>query len=372
MEASAWRDRWVAWRNQRLSSPRFQRWATRFPLTRPIAQWRTRRLFDLVSGFVHSQVLGVCVEAGLLEMLAAGPQGAEAVAARINLPLDSARRLLDAAVALGLADRAGPDRYALGPDGAALRGNPGLSEMIGHHRHLYEDLTDCLALLRSGGGQGQLARYWPYAVSDAPDAAGAQDVGAYSALMAASQPGVSADILGAYPVDRHRRVMDVGGGEGAFLAAAAAHAPRLELMLFDLPAVVRRARARLQAADVLDRAQLVGGDFLNEPMPTGADLITLIRVLHDHDDAGVDAILKRAHEALPAGGALLIAEPMSAAPARDRIGDAYFGLYLLAMGRGRLRTPEDLMARLKTAGFRRARLIPTPNPLLLRIIVAEP
>jgi demethylspheroidene O-methyltransferase len=372
MAASPWRDGWTDWRNRLLSSPRFQRWAASFPLSRPIARWRTRRLFDLVAGFVHSQVLATCVELQLFDLLATGPQMTATIARRADLPIESTRRLMDAAVALGLADRAGPDRYALGPDGAALRGNPGLAEMIGHHRHLYADLSDCLALLRQGGGQGDLAGYWPYARSGVPEAAGADDVGAYSALMAATQPGVAADVLQACPLGGRRRLLDIGGGEGAFLAAAAASAPHLKLMLFDLPAVASRARERLGAAGLLDRTEILAGDFLTDAIPEGADLITLIRILHDHDDAGVHAILRGIRRALPPDGALLIAEPMSAAPARDRIGDAYFGLYLLAMGRGRVRTPQTLMSSLAAAGFRRAQMLPTRNPLLLRAILAHP
>jgi demethylspheroidene O-methyltransferase len=190
--------------------------------------------------------------------------------------------------------------------------------------------------------------------------------------MAATQPGVAADLLAAYPFRRHRRLLDVGGGEGAFLVAAGRQAPRLALSLFDLPAVAARARSRLAGAGVLDRTTLYEGDFLADPLPGGADLITLIRILHDHDDAGVLAVLRKARAALPADGALLVAEPMSSAPRGDRISDVYFAFYLLAMGRGRARTPVEIMALMREAGFRRTRLLKTRTPFLLRAILARP
>ena len=133
----------------------------------------------------------------------------------------------------------------------------------------------------------------------------------YSALMAATQPAVAADLLAAYPVGRHRRLMDVGGGEGGFLEAAGASSPKLELMLFDLPAVAERARTRLGRAGLLARTTIAEGDFLSEPLPPGADLITLVRILHDHDEAGVATLLRAIRAALPADGALLIGEPMA-------------------------------------------------------------
>ncbi len=278
---------------------------------------------------------------------------------------------MGAAAALRLAERVGQGRYALGDQGAALLGNPGLSEMIGHHRHFYADLADTPALLRGQRATGGLAGYWPYATTAQPGGAGPETVAAYSALMAASQPTVAADVLDAYDVSRHRRVLDVGGGEGVFLSAAAERAPRLALTLFDLPAVTERARERLGRAGVLDRAEIVEGDFLADPLPRGADLITLVRILHDHDDAGVERLLRSAREAIARGGTLLIAEPMSAAPRADRVADVYFALYLHAMGRGRARTPADLMARVEAAGFQRARVLKTRSPYLLKVILAD-
>ena len=372
MTSIPWRDQWFDWRNRRLTDPLFQRWAAEFPLTRGIAKRRAQSLFDLVAGFVYSQTLSICVGLGLLDMLRSGPQTSAALAERLDLTMDNAERLLGAAEALDLVDRAGPARYALGPQGAALLGNPGLVEMIEHHRHFYADLSKGAELLRQGGGGGQLAAYWPYATSAAPAGETLEQVSAYSALMAASQPAVAADVLHAYAVRRHKVLLDVGGGEGAFLAAAGAASPRLQMMLFDLPSVTERARARLEQAGLSDRTRIVAGDFLSEPIPRGADLITLIRILHDHDDHGVLTLLRGVRAALPTDGALLIAEPMSGARRRARVADVYFAFYLLAMGRGRARTPGQIAAMLREAGFARIRRLPTRTPFLLRAILARP
>ncbi|HVY33739.1 MAG TPA: methyltransferase [Caulobacteraceae bacterium] len=372
MSESGWRDRWLRWRNGLLSNPRFQRWAADFPLTRPIAHKRAQALFDLVAGFVYSQTLQTCTRLGVLDYLRRGPATPEALVQTLGLPLDSVQRLLSAADALGLVQRTGGGRYALGPQGAALLGNAGLIDMINHHQHLYADLADGVGLLRRGGGQGKLAAFWPYATASAPQTGSAAEVADYSALMAASLPALAEDVFAAYPIGRHRRLLDVGGGEGAFLAAAGAHAPGLKLMLFDLPSVTVRACERLINAGLANRVEIFGGDFLSGAMPDGADLITLIRILHDHDDDGVMTLLRSAYAALPVDGALLIAEPMSSAPRADRVADAYFALYLLAMGRGRARTPAEIADMLRAAGFRRIRQLRTRSPFLMRAIVARP
>lgn len=350
---TSWRERWIHWRNARLGDPRFVAWAARFPLTRPVARRRARALFDIVAGFTYSQVAYAAVEVGLLPFVAESKRSLAEIAAHTRLPLAGAERLVRAAIALRLVEASGGG-YLLGSEGAALLGNPGVAEMIAHHRYLYADLADPVALLRGGGGS--LAGYWPYGTASPERSA------AYSALMAASQPMLAGQILDAYPVGRHRRLLDIGGGAGVFVRAAGARAPGLALSLFDLPVVAARN------ADPLIEA--VGGSFMTDPLPPGADLISIVRVLHDHDDAVVVALLAKVHAALPPGGTILIAEPMAETSGAEPIGDAYFGMYLLAMGSGRPRSAAVLKAMLHEAGFSCVREHSTAIPLLVRVLTA--
>ncbi len=359
------RRRWIGWRNRLLASPRFQRFATRFPLTRPIAQRRARGLFDLVAGFTYSQILAACIETGLLDILAEDPLDGATIAVRIDLPVESAERLLRAAAALGLVERLG-EAWTLGSGGAALRGNRGVAEMVAHHHLLYADLADPVALLRRRGGGGALSRHWQYA-EDAGTGDG-ESVAAYSTLMAASQPLVAAQAIDCYAFHRHRKLLDVGGGEGVFLSAVAERVPGLQLALFDLPAVAERARVRFESAGLSVAA--FGGSFLSDPIPTGYDLISLVRVLHDHDDAPAMTLLRSIHAALPVGGKLFITEPMAQTPGAERAGDAYFGFYLLAMGSGRPRNATEIVAMLRQAGFARSRILRTAMPLTTGAIIA--
>ena len=366
-----WHDRWLAWRDRLLASPLFQRRAAAFVLTRPVARRHARELFDLVAGFVYSQVLLACVHLRLFDVLAEAPQTLERLAARLDLPADAARRLLAAAVSLRLVERRSDDRYGLGELGAPMVSNTAVAAMVEHHAALYADLADPVALLRGEGRDGALARYWPYADAASPSGLASERVAAYSALMSASQPLVADEILDAYPLQRHRCLLDVGGGDGTFLARAAERAPALQLLLFDLPAVAERARERFAASGLGSRARCVGGSFLSDALPAGADIASLIRVVHDHDDASATTILRAVRRALPPGGTLLLAEPMAGTPGAQAMGDAYFGFYLLAMGRGRPRTATELTAMLHAAGFDAVRLLPTRLPLQTQLLVAR-
>jgi demethylspheroidene O-methyltransferase len=367
-----WRERWFAQRDRWLTSPRFREAASRFAATRPAARRHARELFDLVAGFVYSQWLFACVELKLFERLARAPLTAEQLAAESNLPLASAQRLLEAAASLGLTQRRGA-QWGLGPLGAAMVDNEAVTAMVQHHRTLYADLADPLALLREG--RGELARYWAYAGGHADDRApGALETtttAPYSALMSATQPLVAGQVLDAYPLRRHRRLLDLGGGEGVFAAAALQRTPRLEATVFDLPAVAEAARARFARLGLADRAQAVGGDFHRDALPAGADIVSLVRVIYDHDDAPALAILRAARRALPPGGTLLLAEPMAATAGAEPMGAAYFGMYLLAMGSGRSRSAAQLTALLQQAGFDRVREHATALPLQAGLLTAR-
>ncbi|HTW27286.1 MAG TPA: methyltransferase [Acetobacteraceae bacterium] len=368
---SGLRRRLETWRDDLLASPRFQHWAARFPLTRPLARRRATALFDLCAGFVYAQVLRACVELDVPEILAAGPHSAAALAPRLGLAEAAAQDLLDAAAALGIARRTRAGLYAPGPLGAALRGKPGIGAMVLHHARLYADLADPVTLLRGGRCDTALAAYWPYAAAAAPARLDAAAVAPYSALMAISQPMIAAELLHACDLGRHRAVLDVGGGEGAFLIAAAERHPALRPILFDLPAVAARAAAAFARAGLGGRASCVGGDFRTDALPPGADLITLIRVLHDHDDATVAALLAAARAALPRGGRLLVAEPMRGTRGAERVADAYFAFYLRALGSGRPRSPARLTAMMQAAGFTRIRERRTAQPMLVRVLSGD-
>jgi demethylspheroidene O-methyltransferase len=367
--AASWS--WQTLRDRLVTSARFRRWATAFPLTRPIANRRAKALFDLCAGFVYSQILLACVRLHVFQILAEGPQTVAVLAGRFALPIDKTLLLLEAAASLGLVERRAKETFGLGPLGAAMVDNAGIAAMVEHHTLLYSDLADPLNLLRGGQGDTALKRYWAYCGTDDPAALASQQVDDYSALMAASQSMIASEVLAAWPMKQHRCLMDIGGGDGMFLSAVAAQAPRLQMILFDLPSVVARAKLRFTANGLADRVRVVGGSFHTDLLPQDADAVSLIRVIHDHDDDAALAILRAARRALPQGGTLLLAEPMAGVAGAESIADAYFGFYLLAMGRGRPRDVKTLFDLVEKAGFERPRHVPTRTPMLTSLIVAH-
>jgi demethylspheroidene O-methyltransferase len=371
------KDAWQARLERWYAHPGLYRWSLSNPLTRWLTRRRTRRLFDLMAGFVHSQVLLACVRLDLFRTLQQAPADMDSLAQRTGLAPSVLQRLILSAVALGLLERRSQGRFGLGPLGVPLAQHDGIGQMIEHNHLLYQDMQDPLQFL-GNAWRGGMADYWPYAHAKPVPAAAGPDLDKftrYSELMAASQGFVVQEILSSYFFDEHRCVLDVGAGRGRFVSELAAHAPHLKFKMFDLPPVLALASENLQAKGLQDRVSLHPGSFLQDPLPEGADLITLVRVAHDHPDAVVLQVLQKAHDALPVGGTLLLAEPMAqsdqeAGPA-DASVDAYFHFYLLAMGDGRLRSPQELSDLMKAAGFTHIERVANAMPIHTQILLGR-
>lgn len=349
-----------------VARPDLQRRLARLPGIAPFARREGRAVFDLVSGFVQSQVLVAAVETGLLDALQRGPRTETDLCRLTGLEADRLAILLRAAAALRLVRRLRHGRMGLGRRGAAILGVPGLIPLIRHHPAFYSDLADPVALLRSDGPT-ELAALWPYVLG--PGAAIAPETAErYSALMAESQALVAADALPQADLGGARRLLDVGGGTGAFVAAALARHRGLQAGLLDLPAVIAAAGPRLAASGLASRVTLHPGSFRTDPLPSGYDAISLVRVLYDHDAETVRALLLACRRALPPGGRLVIAEPMLGRDRPEPAGDVYYALYTLAMGTGQTRSASAIGGLLAEAGFDRVAM-PRPRRAFVTSVV---
>ncbi len=362
----------LRWRDALLANPAVQNLTVALPFLRPVANRRARQLFDLCIGFVHTQVITACVAVDLFEKLATEPLSPARLAAETGLDVDAATRLLRAAAAIKLVRCQRDGRYRLGELGAAFRGAPGLTEIVRHNQIFYRDFRDPEALLRGTMGPTELSQFWPYAEgAQGVRSLTREEIEPYTRFMAATQPFIADDVLAAHDFRRHRALLDVGGGNGAFASAVARANSSLRVGVFDLPAVVEAAQETFSRQQLAERASVHGGDFHRDPMPQGYDAISFVRVLLDHDDDRVVALLGRARAALPAGGTVLVAELMSEAAGAETISDAYFAFYLLAMGRGRPRSVARISKLLEAAGFVSVAPVKTRRMLMTQLIVGS-
>jgi demethylspheroidene O-methyltransferase len=347
------------WLNRLVARTDVQRIAARLPVGARLARRDGAEIFDLVQGFVRSGVLSALIELRVLHRLMDGPSAAADMAPDCGMAPDRMEILLQAGAAMGLLRRRRDGRFRIARKGAAILGVPGLEAMIRHHHVFYSDMADPVALLR-GEVETGLARFWPY-VHGADGTVSEADAARYSDLMAQSQTLVAEDTLRMISLRGVRHLMDVGGGSGVFATEVAARYPGLTVSVLDLPEVIPDAQQRLARQGLEARITCRSGSFREGPLPGGADAISLIRVLYDHDDETVADLLAKVHAALPPGGRLIVSEPMSGGARPDPACDVYFAFYTMAMGTGRARSSATIGAMCRAAGFERVHIPRAPR-----------
>ena len=175
-------------------------------------------------------------------------------------------------------------------------------------------------------------------------------------------------LLDAYDFGRFETVVDVGGGNGALLAALLGEFPAMRGILLDQPHVVANAPALLERAGVTDRCEIVGGSFF-DAVPTGGDAYTLKSIIHDFEDERAVAILRTCRRAMAADATLLLIERIVGPPNEDPRAK-FSDLNMLVAPGGQERTLEEWDALLSHAGFRLATTAPSTSGLA--VIQAAP
>jgi hypothetical protein len=177
-------------------------------------------------------------------------------------------------------------------------------------------------------------------------------------------------VMKAIDLSRFRRIVDVGGGDGIFLAKILAAHPHIYGTLFDRPSVVANAAALLESFGVADRCSPCGGDFFEE-VPPGEDAYLLKWIVHDWDDERAVAILKTIRHAMSPTSRLLIVEHVVAPPNRGAEGK-FLDLMMMVMTGGRERNREEFSALFSAAGFRLNGIVPTGTVVSILDVEMDP
>jgi hypothetical protein len=323
----------------------------------------------LIRGYRQSRCVGVAVELGLAERLAAGSRTAEELAAEVGAHAASLRRLLRALVAIGVVTDDASGRYSITPFGEELRQDRlGPTALFFHSDHSWQTWLRLDHSIKTGERAFDHVygmRNWDWYAEHPAEAR------IFDAAMSSMTRPVSAAVAEAYDFSGCNVVADIGGGDGTLLIEILRRYPSARGVLFDLPDVVERGRNKVRAAGLLDRCDLMGGSFL-EAVPMGASVYTMKWIIHDWEEPAVSTILARCRAAVGDSGApLLLIErvlPEKVGPAD--LDDVLADLEMLTSPGGQERTEAEYTALLKRAGFKLERIIPTPTPV--KILEAVP
>jgi O-methyltransferase domain/Dimerisation domain len=319
-------------------------------------------VIGLVAGMWAAKATAVAANLGIPDQLAHGPKTAEEVARMIGADASAVFRLMRAVMSVGVFTADREHRFALTPLGETLRSDvPGsmrsflIAEMAPGHWLPWGNLEDAVRTGKPSAPKVLGMDSWEYYKKN-------RDEGFHfaEAMSGLSHMAMEA-VFASYSFAGVRKVVDVGGSHGAFIAAVLQRETSARGVLFDRPEVVEAAGATLQHAGVDDRVDRVGGSFF-ESVPAGGDAYLVKHILHDWNDKECVTILRNVREAMAPDGRVVVVEmlitdkgPPSLAPLLD--------LNMLVTLTGKERTTEGFAALFAKAGLKLHAVTPTQSPV---------
>jgi SAM-dependent methyltransferase len=164
------------------------------------------------------------------------------------------------------------------------------------------------------------------------------------------------------------RLLDVGGGSGAYSIAFARANPSLEAVILDLATVLPIAEGHVAEAGLAGRVLTRAGDLRKDDLGAGFDLVLLSSICHMLDSAGNRDLLRRAFAALSPGGRVVISDFVLAEDRTSPRQAALFSINMLVgTDGGDCYTVGEYTAWLREAGFAEVVRRDLPGPASLVI-----
>jgi predicted O-methyltransferase YrrM len=307
-------------------------------------------IMSLVSKFQESRIFLTAAEMDVFTLLAKQPMSAQEIANRLEATVRGVTILLDAVVSMGLLEKK-EEKYHCPADVASILSKESptsITPMVivatgGWKR--WSDLTD---IVRRGKDRIRGTAY-DFKESEQEAFTGAMHTIAYEmapGIVAAIKPGVA------------RKLLDIGGGAGAYTQAFLEASPGLTATIFDLPLVINMARRRLATTGLLDRIQFIAGDFYTDELPTGHDLALLSAIIHQNSPEQNSGLYRKIFSALQPEGRLVIRDHvMSSDHTRPTSGALFAVNMLVGTAGGRTYSFEEIKSALESAGFIKVNLI---------------
>lgn len=327
------------------------------------------QLRQMIMGFRLTQMISVAAQLGIADQLRDGPQTPAALAAAVGADEATLYRLLRALGSLGIFAETPAGTFVLTPLAELLRSNvPGSLRgvaMLYGETWLWQAYGELLHSVRTG--QTAFEHAHGMKLFDYLDQHPAAAETFHAAMTGFTGLEIPA-ILAAYRFPEAGSVIDLGGGQGTFMAALLAAYPKLAGTVFDLPDVLAQAKERLAAAGVAARASFIDGNFF-EAVPEGHDVYLLKRVIHDWNDREVVQILRSCRRACGPDAQLLVIErviPAGNVPAEAKL----FDINMLVSSGGKERSEQEYRTLFQQAGFEVTQVLPTSS--LISVIEARP
>ncbi|ANK80928.1 MAG: hypothetical protein TEF_09070 [Rhizobiales bacterium NRL2] len=306
----------------------------------------TVRLQRISKGYWEAGAFFAAIDLEAFTLIDAGDNTVEKLGAAAGIGALNAERLLDALAGMDLVTRDAGGVYANPPDvdRFLVKGKPGYAgAWMCFLRESWPDWNRMAEILKQDTPADRLGMYDDLT----EESARAYHEATYSiGLGAARKFHREVDLSG------RRRIMDLGGGSGAYCIVAADTYPEIEGVVLDLPPVVPVAREYIENHGVAARVRAEVCDFTADPLPRGCDVAIQASNLPIYDRAIIGALVQRIHDALEPGGEYHLIGEMVDDDRMGPIGPALWGLYEAIPGStGHAHSIAECIGYLEAAGF---------------------
>jgi hypothetical protein len=316
-----------------------------------------QQLDGMITGYWISQAIYAAAKFSIADHLKHGPKSVDELAEATSTNADALYRLLRALASKGIFAEGEPRQFSLTPLAEPLQSDvPGskraLALMSGDEQfHAWAEIDYSIQTGKIAFEKVYGKPIFDY-LGENPDKARIFD-----AAMVGIHGRESDVILSAYDFSGIGVVADIGGGNGSQITGILQRHTGMKGILFDLPHVIERAKNQIESAGLLDRCELVAGNFF-DAVPKDADVYMMRHIIHDWDDEKSLTILRNCHRAMSSDSKLLVVESVIP-PGNDPFGGKFLDLVMLLIPGGKERTEDEYRTLLGKAGFELTRVVPT-------------
>lgn len=313
-------------------------------------EWKAESLLELSRSFQNSQALLAAAELGVFPALGSQAKAADELAVALDTDPRATEVLLNALVGAGLVDKSG-ESFSLCSELVPLLSRDADTTVLpmilhmGTCAHRWDKLAD---VVRTGK-----------CASPVSSMLGAESSrNAFIQAMHVVGRNMAGPIIADTRPERFGRALDVGGASGTYTIALLRANPEMRVTLFDLPPVIEMARERLDSEGLLDRVDLVAGDFYEDPLPTGHDMVLLSAIIHQNGRDQNRELYAKCLVALEAGGTIIIRDIVMDDSHTQPAGGTQFAINMLvATDRGGTYSLAEIRDDLEAVGFADIELI---------------
>lgn len=324
-------------------------------------------LMQIACGHTAFQLLWAGVRLNVFEILSLNPNlSKEELAEKLGLELQPARILMTGLATLKLVKKTG-DRFAnaaLTEEILTRKSKTNMIDVLGWQAHIvYPSAVDLIESLKQNtnvglrhfaGDEDNIYHRLPHNPLIAQ---------VFHDAMSSLSASVNSELLALEVFSQISHLVDAGGGDGTNAIALAKAYPSLRVTIFDGETACALARPKIVAAGLHDRVDTWAGDFFVDPFPKHIDAVFFGHMMTIWSPARDTALLRRAYDALPKGGRVLVFNMMGnddeVGPMSAALGSPYF--LTTATGQGMLYTWKEQESFLRDAGFAQTHRLVLPR-----------